>query len=160
MQAGNRRRGSGRVTPSKLRRSAVIAVDGALALGAGALGGLFATGGASAAAPTPGWTGTQTPAPAASDAPASPDPGVNFAADSCVSAAFCAAGGSYVDSSGDAQALLGVKAGGTWTPVGAPLPSNADRSNNSDIQAVSCPSVGLCVATGSYKDSTNKFHSL
>ena len=42
VKARNTRKGTGRVTPSKLRRSAVVAADGALAIGAGALGGLFA----------------------------------------------------------------------------------------------------------------------
>ena len=70
-QADGRQRTSGRVTPSKLRRNTVIALDGVLALGAGALGGLFTTGAASATAPTPGWTGAQAPLPAGPDAPAS-----------------------------------------------------------------------------------------
>ncbi len=71
-----------------------------------------------------------------------------------MSAVFCAAGGSYEDSSHVDQAMLGVKAGGTWSVVEAPLPSNADTSRDSEIDAVSCPEVGTCVATGSYKDST------
>ena len=62
---------SGRVTPSKLRRSAVIAVDGVLALGTGAIGGLFATGtgAASAAAPPVGWSALQSPTVTGPDAP-------------------------------------------------------------------------------------------
>ena len=63
--------GSGRVTPSKLRRSAVIAVDGVLAVGTGAIGGLFAVGSvpATASAPTPGWTPAQAPLPTSPDGP-------------------------------------------------------------------------------------------
>ena len=64
------------------------------------------------------------------------------------------------DSSHVDQAMLGVKAGGTWSVVEAPLPSNADTSRDSVINAVSCPEVGTCVATGSYKDSTGNTHGL
>jgi hypothetical protein len=42
---GSRRAKTGRVTPSKVRRTAVVAVDGVLAVGTGALAGLFAAGG-------------------------------------------------------------------------------------------------------------------
>jgi hypothetical protein len=160
VQTGNQRRGSGRVTPAKVRRGVVIAVDGALVLGTGALGGLFGTGPASAAAPNPGWTGAQTPAPTATNPPGSPNPGVAWSADSCVSAAFCAAGGAYIDSGDGDQAMLGVKAGGTWSVVEAPLPSNADTSDSSHVNAISCASDAMCVATGYYKDSANHFHGL
>ncbi len=155
-----RRHASGRVTRSRLRRNTVIAVDGVLALGTGALGGLFATGTATATAPTPGWTGAQTPLPSGPNAPASPDPSSGWASVSCVSAAFCGAGGSYEDSAHVDQALLGVKSGGSWSVVAAPLPSDAAPSQAGFIETVTCPSEGTCVAVGTYEDSANRFHAV
>ena len=160
VQAGNRRKASGRVTPSKLRRNSVIALDGVLALGAGALGGLFATGAASAAAPTPGWTGAQTPLPSGPNAPASPNPTSEWGSVSCVSAVFCAAAGAYEDSAHVDQGLLGVKSAGTWSVVAAPLPSDAGASRASSIDSVSCSSQGTCVAVGTYKDSADRDHAV
>ena len=159
-QADGRQRISGRVTPSKLRRNAVIAVDGVLALGAGALGGLFATGTATATAPTPGWTGAQSPLPSGPDAPKSPNPEASWYTNSCVSAAFCAAGGSYLDAGGVDRPLLGVESGGTWSVVEAPMPAGADSSFGASIASVSCPSEGVCVATGYFEDASSHDHAL
>ena len=149
VHAGNRRRSSGRVTPSKLRRSAVIAVDGVLAVGTGALGGLFATGAASAAAPTPGWTPTQSPLPGAT----ATDPAGQLRSESCVSAVFCAAVGSYHDAGSNGQGLLDVLSGGSWSATEAPLPSDARANPDALFFSVSCPTVGSCVAVGGYKNS-------
>ncbi len=159
-QADGRQRISGRVTPSKMRRNAVIAVDGVLALGAGALGGLFATGTATATAPTPGWTGAQSPLPSGPDAPKSPNPEASWYTNSCVSAAFCAAGGSYLDGAGVDRPLLGVESGGTWSVVEAPIPAGADSSFGASITSVSCPSEGVCVATGYFEDASSHDHAL
>ena len=164
VQAGRRRSGSGRVTPSKLRRGAVIAVDGVLAVGTGALGGLFATtaGNASAAAPTPGWTPTQAPLPAGPDAP-NANPSVNYTQESCASAVFCAAVGWYNDAGGNGhqRGLLDVLKGGTWTATEAPLPSDADPSTpRAEVSSVSCPTDSWCVAVGEYKDSSNAVHTM
>ena len=140
-----------RVTPSKLRRGAVIAVDGVLAVGTGAIGGLFATGAASAAAPTPGWTPLQAPLPGATAA----DPAVTLSSESCVSAVFCAAAGTYRDSGGNGQGLLEVYSGGSWSATEAPLPANADPTNpDATFFSVDCPSVGSCVAVGGYKNGS------
>ncbi len=157
VQGGNRRRGGGRVT---LRQGAVLAVDGVLVIGTGALGGLFATGTAGAAAPTPGWTGTQSPLPTAPNAPKSPNPDAQWVTDSCLSAVFCGAGGYYEDSGSVDRPLLGVKSGGTWTDVQAPLPSDADLSLASVIESISCPAQGDCVAVGFFEDTNGKDHGL
>ena len=118
-QADGRQRLSGRVTPSKLRRNAVIAVDGVLALGAGALGGLFATGTATATAPTPGWTGAQSPLPSGPDAPSRPTPKPPGPRSPASSAVFCGGGGSYSDAGAWTRPLLGVEYGGTWSVRGS-----------------------------------------
>ena len=158
-QADGRQRTSGRVTPSKLRRNTVIALDGVLALGAGALGGLFATGAASAAAPTPGWTGAQAPLPAGPDAPAS-NPTAILDDTSCTSAVFCAAAGYYTGAGSVQHPLLEVKSGGTWSALEAPYPSNADTADGASLTAVSCASQGSCVATGHFTDSLGRSHGL
>ena len=158
----NRRRSSGRVTPSKLRRGAVIAVDGVLAVGTGALGGLFATSAASAAAPTPGWTPVQAPLPSGPDAP-NANPMVNYTGESCTSAVFCAAVGWYNDAGGTGheRGLLDVLSGGTWTATEASLPSDASPSTpQAEVSSVSCPTTSWCVAVGEYKDSSSNVHTM
>ena len=146
VQTRNGRVASGRVTPSKLRRGAVIAVDGAWPLGAGALGGLFATGPGPAQPPPHAWLDRrQTPAPAGSDGPASRTRRSHWDSDSCVSAAFCVAGGSYEDSSPSTRPCSACKAAGTWSVAEAPLPSNADpRRDSAHRCGISCPEVGSC----------------
>jgi hypothetical protein len=155
VKAGTRRKGSGRVTPSKLRRTAVVAADGALAIGAGAIGGLFATaaGTASATAPATGWTATQAPLPTTPDPPAT-DPGVSFHSESCASATFCVAGGSYQGTK--QRGLLDVLSGGTWSPLAAPLPSNAEPDSFSKVESVSCPTDGWCAAVGTYDNTSGR----
>jgi hypothetical protein len=163
VQTGSQRSSSGGVTPSKLRRNAIIAVDGVLAVGTGALGGLFAVGTASAAAPTPGWTPTQSPVPAGPDAPSPTQPDTSFNSNSCVSAVFCAAVGYYEDSGGGGheRGLLDVLSGGTWTATEAPLPSDASPTDpDAELDSVSCAQNGSCVAVGEYKDTSNDFHAL
>jgi hypothetical protein len=146
---------------SRTRRSAVVVIDGVLAVGAGALGGLFATGAASAAAPSPGWSPTQAPLPSGPDAPSGTAAFVSFEGESCPSSVFCAAVGEYEDGTGNDHGLLEVYQGGTWRGVEAPMPANADPSQGEVfVKDVSCASVGSCVAIGSYKDSSGHAHAL
>jgi hypothetical protein len=163
VQARIRKTSSGRVTPSsRLRRGAVIAVDGVLAIGTGALGGLFVAGTATANAPTPGWVPTQAPLPTAPDAPAV-NPSLNATGESCATAVFCAAVGWYEDAggSGHERGLLEVMKGGTWTATEAPLPSDASPTTpQAEMSSVSCPTNGWCVAVGEYKDSSGDTHSV
>ncbi len=164
VQAGNRRMASGRVTPSKLRRTTVVALDGVLALGAGALGGLFATGTATAAAPTPGWTPVQAPLPTSPDAPNTTNPDVGVDSESCVSAVFCGAIGSYEDTGGTSDHLRGVLEvlnGGTWSATEAPLPSDASPTDPQvEMSGISCATQGSCVAVGQYKDTSDDSHTM
>jgi hypothetical protein len=152
----NARTGSGRVTPSKLRRSAVVAADGALAIGAGALGGLFATtaGSASATAPATGWSATQAPLPTTPDAPAT-NPRVIFTSESCATATFCVAGGNYVGATTE-HGILDTLAGGTWTALEAPLPGNAESGSFSQVESVSCPTDSWCAAVGIYDNTSGR----
>jgi len=137
------------VTPSKLRRTAVIAVDGVLAVGTGALGGLFATGTASAVAPTPGWTGLQAPLPTAPDAPGT-NPTATMYQESCSSPVTCVDVGFYEDGSSTAHALLETYSGGSWTALEAPLPSDAAPAGFSKALGASCAVDGSCIAVGEY----------
>jgi hypothetical protein len=146
------------VTPSKLRRTAVVAADGVLAIGTGALGGLFATTGtASATAPTTGWAATQAPLPTTPQAPAT-NPDVFIGSESCSGATSCVAGGAYAGTSNN-QGLLETLSGGTWTPMAPPLPSNALAGSSSEVDAVSCPSDGWCVAVGLYQNTSSRSDS-
>jgi hypothetical protein len=154
VNGGSRHAKTGRVTSPKLRRAAVIAVDGVLAVGTGAVAGLFSTGGvASATAPTPGWTGAQTPLPGGPDAPESPAFTV-LGSTSCSSAVLCADVGFYRGAGGLQHPLLDVWSGGTWTAEEAPLPANGDSTLDADLFSVSCNSTAACVAVGDYRDVT------
>jgi len=157
LKSRNTRKGSGRVTPSKLRRSAVVAADGALAIGAGALGGLFATttGTASAMAPSTGWAATQAPLPSTPDPPAT-NPQVGISDESCATSTFCLAGGTYNNVSSNSRGLLDILSGGTWSSTEAPLPHNAEPGSFSKVESVSCPTTGWCVAVGVYDNISGK----
>jgi hypothetical protein len=140
---------SGRVTPSKLRRSAVVAVDGALAVGVGAMAGLFgaASGTASAQAPTPGWTGLQSPAPSGANAP-STNPVENFTSDACANALSCVSAGTYVDVDGATRGLLDALSGGSWSASEAPLPADANTVPDPAFYDTTCAASGTCYAVG------------
>jgi hypothetical protein len=133
-----------------------VAADGALAIGAGALGGLFATtsGTASATAPATGWAATQAPLPSTPDAPAT-NPGVFFNSESCATSTFCVAGGRYEGSTTE-HALLDILSGGTWSAMESPLPSNAESGSFSEVESVSCPSDAWCVAVGIYANTSGR----
>ena len=159
---GNRRRANGRVTPSKLRRNTVIAVDGVLAIGTGAIGGLFATGmgtgATSAAAPHVGWSTVQSPTVTGPDAP-SANPETEFRATSSASSVFSAAAGEYATAT-TGRGLLETLSGGTWTAQEAPLPSDAGAQPDTTFKDVSCPTNGWCVAVGGYMDTSGNIRSM
>ena len=77
---------------------------------------------------------------------------------SCASTTSCVAVGEYQDTSGNEFGLIEMWNGSTWTPVEAPVPSNAGNDGDGDqdvtLASVSCPSSSWCVATGSYEDSS------
>jgi hypothetical protein len=67
---------------------------------------------------------------------------------SCPVATWCVAVGQYALAGGGKDPLLeSLGAGGIWTAMNAPLPS--DAGNDPTLQSVSCPAVGSCVAVGS-----------
>jgi PASTA domain-containing protein/List-Bact-rpt repeat protein len=75
---------------------------------------------------------------------------------SCPSTGTCSATGSYVDFSGNTQAVLLAETAGSWSPgVEAGLPAGAATTKQqASIGQLSCPSAGNCGAVGSYVDAT------
>ena len=96
------------------------------------------------------WTATEAPLPAnaASQANAA------LVSVACPAAGTCAAVGSYIDTSGNAQGLIEALSGGTWTVTEAPLPANAGGSQDVSLRSVVCPAAGTCAAVGSYYDTS------
>ncbi len=82
----------------------------------------------------------------------------------CPDAGDCTAGGSYTDAYGNTQALLLSQTAGIWgTGQEVTLPSNAERTatdQTAGIDAISCPTVGNCVAGGEYTDTAENNDSL
>jgi hypothetical protein len=82
----------------------------------------------------------------------------------CPDATDCTAGGSYTDSFGNTQALLLAETGGVWgTGQEVTLPTNAETTATDQtavIDSVSCPTVGNCVAAGTYTDTAENNDSL
>ena len=71
----------------------------------------------------------------------------------CPQVALCVAGGSYPlsrSSGTGSQALLLVLQNGSWSPLEAPLPSDADSDLSSYVAGVFCPASGACFAGGRY----------
>jgi hypothetical protein len=101
------------------------------------------------------WGATTAPLPA-NATPAGPGAKILDSVD-CPQSNYCVAGGSYhippmssADGSG-VEALLLVYQSGTWTPVQAPLPPDADVTDlQSFVQSVDCPAENACIAAGSY----------
>jgi hypothetical protein len=86
-----------------------------------------------------GWTQSAVAAPSA-----------DLADISCAAPGECAAVGTASDSGG-AGAVIFTQSGGAWSRATvATLPADAGTGPFSSLQAVSCPSAGACVATGSY----------
>ena len=61
--------------------------------------------------------------------------------------------GSYIDSSGDEQAMLLTRSGGKWTALESPLPTGAASTPQASLDAVACPGTTSCVAVGTYTAS-------
>lgn len=68
---------------------------------------------------------------------------------SCASPGDCAAGGSYTDRSGHAQAFVATESGGVWSPA-RQVASALNTGGGATVNTVSCPGAGDCAAGGSY----------
>ncbi len=73
---------------------------------------------------------------------------------SCAAVGSCVAVGFYSDTTGgfSQHALVETLAGGSWSPLDAPVPPDGQNASPYDalLQTVDCPTVQACVAVGSY----------
>jgi len=73
---------------------------------------------------------------------------------SCAPAGYCAAVGTYDDSSHHAQGMVATRYAGTWSAATqAPLPAGARANPSVFLTSASCSSSPSCVGTGTYADS-------
>lgn len=81
---------------------------------------------------------------------------------SCPSAGECSAVGMYLDSAGNQYGFLLTETGGAWSPgIDPVLPANAATTKEQALSGPpSCPSVGDCVAVGSYTDNSGESEGL
>jgi hypothetical protein len=87
---------------------------------------------------------------------ASPEPQAALNAVACASPQYCVAVGNYVDTDQHQQALAVTRAHGGWqraADVHKLLPSNANAGDSyGDLNGVTCPAAGSCLAVGSYEN--------
>jgi hypothetical protein len=73
---------------------------------------------------------------------------------SCAAVGWCVAVGFYSDTTGgfSQHALVETLAGGSWSPLDAPVPPDGQSASPYDalLQTVDCTTVQACVAVGSY----------
>jgi hypothetical protein len=77
----------------------------------------------------------------------------------CPSAKACTAVGAYTGSAGW-RGLLLAKSGPAWTAAQAPVPTGAAADPYATITSVSCLTVSVCAAIGSYTDSSGNTQGL
>jgi len=82
--------------------------------------------------------------------------GVHLTKVSCAAAGSCVAIGNY-DIGNGFQTAIETLSGDSWTASTAPAPA---ADNDVELQALSCPPAGSCVAVGSYTDTSNSVHGL
>jgi hypothetical protein len=113
---------------------------------------LIAVTGASAAAAAPGGTwgsAQEVPGTAALNSGGS----ALVLSMSCATAGNCGAGGTYTDSSGDAQAFVASEVNGTWHPaIEVPGTAALNQGGHAQVYSVSCATAGDCAAGGFYID--------
>jgi Fibronectin type III domain len=99
-----------------------------------------------------------TPTPSSTELPLTIDDGPvpNAVATSvdCPIASSCVASGSYTDTIGITHASTYALSGGTWTAAQQLAPAGPPDYTFSDLNSVSCISVGNCIAVGDYRIST------
>lgn len=105
------------------------------------------------------WARAFTPRlPPGASAPAS----AQLEAVTCARDGFCAAVGSYQDSSGNAQTMVLAKpAGGAWrqaTEIASP--ANAAANPDAFMTGISCSAPGTCAVVGNYSLSPSRFAAM
>ena len=102
------------------------------------------------------WTAATAPLSGFSPA-AGTDPSVTMGGQSCPSAGYCVAVGSYMDTSGNQQGLIETLSNGTWTAAALPLSALNPAAGTNPygfLAGVSCTLAGWCVAVGDYQDAS------
>ncbi|HEY7485463.1 MAG TPA: hypothetical protein VH912_13450, partial [Streptosporangiaceae bacterium] len=140
--------------PQSVRRSRALVA--AVGLICGVLVALHAP--ASFASMSPNWaTGIKAVLP--SDAATNANATLESVA--CPSAGNCTVAGYYTDSSAHHQGVLFTQSSGAWSAgMKAPLPGDAGTNPNVFVRSLSCPTVGNCVAVGSYQDNMGRTQGL
>jgi hypothetical protein len=128
-----------------IKRAALVAGAAVVLLGLAA--------GVASAVPGGTWgTAEQVPG-TANDNPNFPFASTNSV--SCASPGRCSAGGSYEDSSGNAQAFVVSQVNGTWgTAIEVPGTAALNQGGGAGVNSVSCARAGNCSAGGVYTDSS------
>ncbi len=106
------------------------------------------------------WSTSLVTLPAGAAGPTTPsDHDPSFTAISCTSASFCAAVGNYQDPKGVNWSFIDTLSSGSWTVTQAPEPANAGTEGAgtqfAQLESLSCPSAGSCVAAGDYEVSAS-----
>src|SRR5215468_8906630 len=79
---------------------------------------------------------------------------------SCPAAGSCAAGGFYIDGSGNEQAFVVTEANGRWRKaIEVPGMAALNAGGLAAIKSVSCTAAGSCAAGGSYLDGSGNFQA-
>jgi len=79
---------------------------------------------------------------------------------SCASAGNCVVGGYYDDAAGLYQNFVAKESGGVWGSAEVlPGTEAVNIAGDAEVVAISCPSVGYCVAAGDYIDANNTRHT-
>jgi hypothetical protein len=106
------------------------------------------------------WSAVNPPLPA----DAVPGQGVTLASSSCPVDGWCIAVGDYAALTGTTYheaALILSESGNRWSATEAPLPSGASTADpQALLQAVTCSTVGACIAVGNYVDGSGATQGL
>jgi hypothetical protein len=105
------------------------------------------------------WTAVTAPTSALNPGPWT-SPALGFNSLSCPAAGSCFAAGSYLAVPDKQDGLIATLANGTWSDITAPVnglnpPAGTSTGDSVNLNAVSCPAVGSCVAVGVYQDTSN-----
>jgi hypothetical protein len=78
---------------------------------------------------------------------------------SCAAPGTCAAGGQYDTRSGNVAPMVISQSAGRWHAAATGLPADATTFLDAGITSVSCPSIGQCLAVGTYSSRRDKISS-
>ena len=112
------------------------------------------------------WTASALPLPAdaAADQKWSQYESTTIAGLACASAGSCVATAGYLTKANEIVPLIETLAGGSWTVASVPLPADAapgiGLTNFADLEMVTCPAAGRCLAVGNYPATDGTFEGM